>query len=523
MVQCTKLQGKREGIQASGPWSCHDGMPGVASKMTQVPKRYKNLGEFVAFLEKRGELKRIRVPVSPVLEITEITDRVSKSHEHNYALLFEKVHGSDMPLLINAMGSANRMAWALGLTDLEQLRQRMRNLVRLQMPQGFLDTISKLGELSELIRYRPRLVESGPCQEVVYTGAEVNLTRLPVLTCWPGDGGPYITLPMVISRDPKHGTRNVGMYRLQVYDRKTVGMHWQIHKGGAEHQRIAQEQGLERMEVAVAIGCDPACIYAGSAPLPPGIDEIMFAGWLRRERVDMVKCKTINLEVPAQAEIVLEGWVNPHETRLEGPFGDHTGFYSLADHYPVMHVEAMTMRRNPIYATTIVGKPPQEDVWLGKATERLFLPLIQLVLPEVVDYALPPPGTFHNLVVVSIKKRYPGQARKVMYGIWGLMLLSLSKYIWVVDEDVNVHDMDEVLFHVMSNTDPLRDTVFAQGPLDVLDHASDHFAYGSKMGLDATRKNTRFDRFPRDWPEDVRMNNDIVELVTKRWREYGIS
>jgi 4-hydroxy-3-polyprenylbenzoate decarboxylase len=491
--------------------------------MARVPKHYKNLGEFVAFLEKQGDLRRIRAPVSSVLEITEITDRVSKSRDQNYALLFENVRGSDMPLLINAMGTAQRMAWALGLDDLEQLRHRMSNMVRPEVPRGFLATLSKLGELSEVVRYRPRMVESGPCQDVVLTGEEVNLTQLPILTCWPDDGGPYITLPMVISRDPKSGSRNVGMYRLQVYDRNTIGMHWQLHKGGAEHQRVAQEKGTERMEVAVAIGCDPASIYAGSAPLPPGIDEIMFAGWLRHERVDMVKGKTIDLEVPAHAEIVLEGWVDPNETRIEGPFGDHTGFYSLADAYPVMHVQAITMRKNPIYATTIVGKPPQEDVWLGKATERLFLPLIQLVIPEVVDYALPAPGTFHNLVVVSIKKRYPGQARKVMYGMWGLMLLSLSKYIWVVDEDVNVHNMDEVLFHVTSNTDPRRDTVFAEGPLDVLDHAADHFAYGSKMGLDATRKDPRLDRFPRDWPEDICMSPEIVELVTKRWREYGIS
>jgi 4-hydroxy-3-polyprenylbenzoate decarboxylase len=299
-------------------------------------------------------------------------------------------------------------------------------------------------------------------------------------------------------------------------------MHWQIHKGGAEHQREALQRGQRRLEVAVAIGCDPASIYAGSAPLPPGIDEIMFAGWLRRNRVEMVKCKTVNLEVPAHAEIILEGWVDPAEKRVEGPFGDHTGFYSLADLYPVFHVQAITMRKKPIYATTIVGKPPQEDYWLGKATERLFLPLIQLVVPEVVDYSMPAAGVFHNLVVVSIKKRYPGQARKVMSAMWGLMLLSLSKYIWVVDEDVNVHDMDEVLFHVTSNTDPRRDTVIVDGPLDALDHASDYFAYGSKMGIDATRKDPQLDRFQREWPEDLVMAPDIVEMVTKRWKEYKI-
>jgi len=488
----------------------------------RIPKSYKNLSEFVSLLERRGELRRIRTPVSAELEISAITDRVSKSRDANYALLFENVRGYDLPVLINALGSARRMAWALGLNDLEELRQRMANLVRPDIPHGFLATVNKLNELSEVVRYRPKMVDRGPCQEVVYTGAEVNLTRLPILKCWPGDGGPYITLPMVISRDPQRGSRNVGMYRIQVYDRNTVGMHWQIHKGGAEQQRVALEQGQQRMEVAVAIGCDPACMYSGSAPLPPGIDEIMFAGWLRRERVEMVRCKTINLEVPAHAEIVLEGWLDPTEQRLEGPFGDHTGYYSLPDMYPVLHVQAITMRKRPIYATTIVGLPPQEDYWMGKATERLFLPLIQLVVPEVVDYHMPAAGVFHNLVIVSIKKRYPGQARKVMYALWGLMLLSLSKYIWVVDADVNVHDMDEVLFHVTGNTDPTRDVVIAEGPLDALDHAADHFAYGGKMGIDATRKDPRLDHFPREWPEDIRMTPDILTLVERRWKEYGI-
>jgi 4-hydroxy-3-polyprenylbenzoate decarboxylase len=490
--------------------------------MARIPTHFKNLGDFVSFLDRRGELRRIRAPVSAELEITEITDRVSKSRDKNYALLFENVRGYDMPVLINMMGSEKRMAWALGMESLDELRDRIAKVSRPDIPHGFLEAINKVGDLSELVRYRPKTVEEAPCQEVVLTGSEVDLTRLPVLTCWPGDGGPYITLPMVFSRDPKRGSRNVGMYRIQVYDKNTVGMHWQIHKGGAEHQREALQRGQRRLEVAVAIGCDPASIYAGSAPLPPGIDEIMFAGWLRRNRVEMVKCKTVNLEVPAHAEIILEGWVDPAEKRVEGPFGDHTGFYSLADLYPVFHVQAITMRKKPIYATTIVGKPPQEDYWLGKATERLFLPLIQLVVPEVVDYSMPAAGVFHNLVVVSIKKRYPGQARKVMSAMWGLMLLSLSKYIWVVDEDVNVHDMDEVLFHVTSNTDPRRDTVIVDGPLDALDHASDYFAYGSKMGIDATRKDPQLDRFQREWPEDLVMAPDIVEMVTKRWKEYKI-
>jgi 4-hydroxy-3-polyprenylbenzoate decarboxylase len=383
--------------------------------------------------------------------------------------------------------------------------------------------LQKAGELSELLRYRPKTVTSAACQEIVLTGEQVDLNDLPILKCWPEDGGRYITLPLVISRDPLRGTRNVGMYRIQVYDRNTAGMHWQIHKGGTEHQRRALEQGRQRMDVAVALGGSPACIYAGSAPLPPGIDEIMFAGWLGHERVEMVKCKTIDLEVPAHAEIVLEGWVDPAEQRLEGPFGDHTGYYSLADMYPVFHIQAITMRRKPIYPTTIVGLPPQEDYWLGKATERLFLPLMQLVVPEIVDVNMPAEGVFHNLVIVSIKKRFPGQARKVMYALWGLMLLSLSKYIWVVDEDVDVQNLSEVLFHVTSNTDPRRDAVIVEGPLDALDHATDKFAYGAKMGLDATRKRPDLDHFPHDWPNDIRMSPQVVGMVTRRWREYGIS
>jgi 4-hydroxy-3-polyprenylbenzoate decarboxylase len=483
---------------------------------------FTNLGEFVRYLDKHGELKRIKVPVTADLEISAITDRVSKSRDANYALLFENVRGYDMPVLINSMGSERRMSMSLGVDSLEALRHRIASLVQPDVPRGFLETINKLGQLSEVVRYRPRTVESAPCQEVVLLGDKADLTKLPILRCWPGDGGPYITLPMVISRDPVRGNRNVGMYRIQVYDQHTAGMHWQIHKGGTEHQRLAQEQGQRRMDVAVAIGCDPASMYAGSAPLPPGIDEIMFAGWLRRERVEMVKCKTIDLEVPAHAEIVLEGWVDPAEQRLEGPFGDHTGYYSLPDMYPVFHLQAITMRKRPIYATTIVGVPPQEDYWLGKATERLFLPLIQLVVPEVVDYTMPAAGVFHNLVIVSIKKRFPGQARKVIYALWGLMLMSLSKYIWVVDADVDVHNMDEVLFHVTSNTDPLRDLVIGEGPLDALDHAADHFAYGGKMGIDATRKDPTLDRFPREWPEDIRMPQEILDLINKRWREYGI-
>lgn len=487
-----------------------------------IPCNFNDLRDFVNYLEKRGQLKRIKTPVSAELEITEITDRVSKSHDHNVALLFENVQGYDMPVLINALGSAERMAWALGLESLEELRRRMASLIKPEIPRSPVEAMRKASEMSEVLRYRPKTVSSAPCQEVVLQGDKVDLGKLPILKCWPDDGGRYITLPMVISRDPIKGLRNVGMYRIQVYDRNTVGMHWQIHKGGAEQQREALRHNRGRMPVAVAIGSDPASMYAGSAPLPPGIDEIMFAGWLRRSRVEMVKCKTIDLEVPANAEIVLEGYVDVQEKRLEGPFGDHTGYYSLADEYPVMHVTAITRRKRPIYATTIVGYPPQEDYWLGKATERLFVPLMQLVIPEIVDVNMPPEGVFHNVVIVSIRKRFPGQARKVMFGMWGLMLLSLSKFLIVVDEDVDVQDLSAVLFHVASNVDPRRDSVIVDGPLDALDHSSDHFAYGAKMGLDATRKDPRLDRFAREWPQDIKMTPEIEALVDRKWKSYGI-
>jgi 4-hydroxy-3-polyprenylbenzoate decarboxylase len=488
------------------------------------PENFRDLREWIAFLDKRGELKRIKAPVSADLEITEITDRISKlkQGQGNVALLFENVIGHTMPVFINGVGTEQRMAWALGLEKLDDLRERLGSLVKPEVPEGILDKLKKAGELSELLRFRPKTVSSAPCQEVVWTGDQVDLSKIPVLQCWPDDGGRYITLTTVITRDPIKGTRNVGMYRVQVYDKNTVGMHWQIHKGGTEHQREALRQGGVKLPVAVAIGGDYATVYSGSAPLPPGIDEIMLAGWLRRERVEMVPCKTIDLEVPANAEIILEGYVDPAESRLEGPFGDHTGYYSLADQYPVLHVTAITMRKNPIYPTTIVGYPPQEDYWLGKATERLFLPLMQLVVPEIVDINMPPEGTFHNLVVVSIKKKFPGQVRKVIFGLWGLMLMSLTKFIIVVDEDVNVQDMGEVLFHLTSNVDPQRDTVIVEGPLDALDHSASHFAYGNKMGIDATRKRQDIDRFPREWPQDIKMSPEVVERVTKRWREFGL-
>ena len=482
---------------------------------------FKDLREFISHLETQGELRRVTVPVSRDLEISEITDRVSKGPAaENKALLFERVEGFEMPVLINTFGSARRMAWALGVEDLNQLSARIEKLLDLKMPGTFFEKLKKLGDLFDLAKAGPKHVGAAPCQEVTETRSP-SLKSLPVIRCWPKDAGYYLTLPLVFTRDPERGTRNVGMYRLQVFDDQTLGMHWQTHKGSAEHHREAERrQAGKPMEVAIALGADPATIYTGSAPLPPGVDEIVFAGWLRGAGVEMVKCKTIDLEVPAHAEIVLEGFVDPRERRVEGPFGDHTGYYSLARDYPVFHLTAITHRRNPIYPTIIVGRPPQEDYWLGKATERLFLPIIRMLLPEVVDMNMPAEGIFHNLVIVSIKKRYPGQARKVMYALWGLGLLMLAKNIIVVSEHVNVHDLSEVTWRATGNIDPKRDLLIVEGPMDDLDHAALRHRYGGKLGVDATEKGP-LDNVSQDWPDEIVMSDEIKALVSRRWKEYG--
>ena len=481
---------------------------------------FDDLREFVAHLEKHGQLRRVRARVSRDLEIAEITDRVSKGRgESNQALLFEQVEGFDVPVLINVFGSPERMAAALGVEHLSDLSARVAKLLDLRMPGSFFDKLRKLGDLFDVAKAGPKRVRSAPCQEVVETD-QPSLASLPVLRCWPGDAGRYITLPLVFTRDPVTGTRNVGMYRLQVHDERTLGMHWQTHKGSAEHERVAQEQG-KPMEVAIALGGDPVSIYSGSAPLPPGIDEMVFAGWLRGSGVPMVACKTVDLEVPAEAEIVLEGHVDPAERRLEGPFGDHTGYYSLARDYPVFRLKAITRRRQPIYPTTIVGRPPQEDYWLGKATERIFLPIIRLLLPEVVDMNMPAEGVFHNLVIVSIRRRYPGQARKVMYALWGLGLMMLAKNIIVVSEHVDVHNLSEVTWRATGNIDPTRDLLIVDGPSDDLDHASVRHRFGGKLGIDATEKSD-MDAIGQPWPEEIVMSEEIRALVTRRWQEYGL-
>jgi len=486
---------------------------------------FSDLREFVAHLERGGRLRRITVPVSRDLEITEIVDRVSKTRgDGNVALLFQHVEGFDMPLLVNAFGSEDRMASALGVERLDQLGERIAKLLDLRMPGSFLDKLKKLGSLLDVAKAAPRHVGVAPCQEIVET-SNPSLAALPALTCWPGDGGRYITLPGVFTRDPVTGARNVGMYRLQIFDDRTLGMHWQLHKGGAEHQHKALMAGqgapATTMPVAIALGGDPAMMYAASAPLPPGIDEVVFAGWLRGGGVELVKCRTVDLEVPAHAEIVLEGYVDPAERRREGPFGDHTGYYSLARDYPVFHLTAVTRRARPIYPTTIVGRPPQEDYWLGKATERIFLPVMKLMLPEIVDVNMPAEGVFHNLVIVSIRKRYPGQARKVMTALWGMGLMMLAKTIVVVSEHVNVHDLSEVAWRATGNVDPKRDLMILEGPMDDLDHSALRHRYGGKLGVDATDKGP-MDDLGQPWPEEIRMSDDVRDRVTRRWKDYGL-
>ena len=473
----------------------------------------KDLREWVKELEKAGELRRVTTTVDAHLEITEITDRVSK--DGGPALLFTDVAGSRLPVLINQFGTDRRMCMALGTESLDALGARIETLMDLQPPQGVVAKMKALGKLRELASFSSKMVKDGPCQEVWLD--EPDLDLLPILTCWPDDGGPYITLPLVFSRDPVTGARNCGMYRIQKVDKRTAMMHWQIHKDGAAHLRDSQG----RVPVAVVIGSHPATTYSATAPLPPGIDEMIFAGFLRGKSVEMVKCRTVDLEVPAEAEIVLEGYVDANDLRPEGPFGDHTGFYTPVDDYPTFHLTGMSMRRDAIYSTTIVGPPPMEDFFLGKATERLFLPIIRMTLPDLVDMNLPLEGVFHNCAIVSVRKRYPGHAKKLMSAIWGLGLLSLSRCVIVVDHDVDVQDVSAVAFQAFSNVDAGRDMLVVEGPVDALDHAAPYFAYGSKVGFDATRK-WQGEGLVRPWPDAIVMSEDVRALVDRRWAEYGI-
>jgi 4-hydroxy-3-polyprenylbenzoate decarboxylase len=526
---------------------------------------YNDLREWIAALDRAGELKRIKTEVDPVLEIAEITDRVSKRGDGRGvtggpALLFERPRGHSIPLLINQFGSQRRMRMALEVDSLDEIANRIRQFMDVKSPQGFLDKVKMLPMLAEMGKFFPKTVSTGPCKENIRKD-KFDLNHLPILQCWPKDAGRFITLPCVITRDPKTGKRNVGMYRMQVYDGQTTGMHWQRQKIGAEHYREMLRRATEdphprhsshiqahssvdimartsggsvipdgempkgKMDVAVAIGTDPAITFSAIVPAPPDIEEYLIAGFLRQKPVELVKCETVDLEVPASAEIVLEGHVNLDELRTEGPFGDHTGFYSLEDLYPVFHLTCVTHRNDPVYATTIVGKPPQEDAYMGKAVERVFLPLMKLTVPELVDINLPIEGVFHNLMIVSIRKSYPGQARKVMNAIWSLGQAMFTKCIIVVDEDVNVQDIGEVTLKALNNIDPERDIQFTLGPVDSLDHASRLPNFGSKMGVDATRKWTT-EGFMRPWPDEILMNEKTKALVDSKWKalakELGI-
>ena len=473
-----------------------------------------DLRDWIALLEREGELVRVDTEVDPDLEITEINDRVVKSG--GPALLFENVKGSRHPLLINQFGTERRMAMAFGVERLDDIAARLGDLLEMQPPQGLVEKVRGLKKLKSIADSRPRSVRSGPVHDVVLTGDDVDLDLLPIQRCWPGDPAPFITLPAVITKDPRTGVRNVGMYRMQKVDSRTTYMHWQIHKDGRADYLAADG----KIEVAVALGLDPVTAYSASAPLPKHIDEFMLAGFLRGEAVELVQAKTVDLEVPANAEIVLEGTIEKDEVGLEGPFGDHTGYYTAPEPFPVFRLSAITMRRDAIYPSIVVGKPPQEDAWLGKATERIFLPAIRMTVPEIVDYDLPVSGAFHNCVIVSIRKAFPGHAQKVMHAIWGLGMLSLSKSVVVVDEWVNVHDYGEVFFTVGANVDPKRDVLLTEGPLDHLDHAPTQQFYGGKIGIDATHKGEL--EGTREWPELIEMTPEVRALVDRRWSEYGI-
>lgn len=485
---------------------------------------YDSLGEFIKRLDAAGELRRIKRPVSPYLEITEIADRAMKMPGGGPALLFENVVGSKFPLAINLFGSRRRISWALGADDLEDIAAQISALTKLpgDIPPSLLGKLQLLPQLAPLAKISPKLISTSfaPCQEVVKIGDDVNLDELPILHCWPDDGGPYITLPLVFTKDEGTGKRNVGMYRIQKQGRRETGMHWQRHKVGSRHFANFEAKGRD-IPVAIVLGGDPALTYAATAPLPDDIDEMVFAGFLRKRPVELVRCKTIDMDVPADAEFVIEGVVPAGVRRREGPFGDHTGYYSLADDYPIFRVTAITHRRNAVYPCTIVGPPPMEDKYLGLATERLFLPLVKLFVPEILDYHLPAEGAFHNLALVKIRKRYPGHAHKVMHALWGLGQMMFTKCIVVFDEDVDVQNPAEAVWRAFANIDPERDITFVKGPIDVLDHASPLMAFGSKMGVDATKK-WPDEGFAREWPDVLTMPSEIKAKVDAYWKSLGI-
>ena len=477
---------------------------------------YRSFGKFIEALEQAGELKRVALPVDTDLLIAAWADREMKSPGGGKALLFEQpiVDGakSEFPVAINTMGSRRRIAMALGRESADEIAQEIQLILKAKPPTDLREGFALLKQGIHLLHARPKQVKEGACQEIVHKiDNQFSLADLPILKCWPKDGGRFITLPNVHTRDPETGARNVGVYRMQIYDKRTTGMHWQIHKVGARHGKRYYERG-ERMPVAVTLGGDPVYTFAATAPLPDGLDEILFAGFLRKRSIELVHCKTIDVDVPADVDFVLEGYVQPGEMRPEGPFGDHTGFYTALEDYPVFHLTAITHRRDAVYPTTIVGVPPMEDYYLGDASVRIFLPVFKMNFPEIVDMTLPPEGVFHNLVFVSIRKQYPYQAFKIMHGLWGMGQMMFSKYIVDVDEDCNVHNTSEVLFRLCANTDPARDTTFIKNPSDSLDHAPSEQNIGSHMGFDATSK-LPGENYHRSWPELLKMTDEAQKLV----------
>ena len=480
---------------------------------------YASFRDFLGTLERAGELKRIAEPVDTELVISEWADREMKSPGGGKALLFEQatIDGktSKFPVAINTMGSRKRMAMALGRDSIDDVAQEIQLILKAKPPTDLREGFTLLKQGIHLLHARPKSVRDAACQEIVHRidngGANFSLRDLPIIQCWPKDGGRFITLPQVHTRDPESGARNVGCYRMQIFDERTTAMHWQVHKVGARHGKVYYERG-ERMPVAVTLGGDPALSFAATAPLPDGLDEILFAGFLRRKSIEMVKCKTIDLEVPADVDFVLEGYVQPCEMRPEGPFGDHTGYYTAIEDYPVFHLTAITHRKDAVYPTTIVGIPPMEDFYMGDASVRIFLPVFKMNFPELVDMTLPAEGVFHNLVFVSIRKQYPYQAFKVMHGLWGMGQMMFSKYIVVVDEDCDVHNTSEVLFRLCANTDPARDTTVIKNPSDSLDHAPSEQNIGSHMGFDATRK-LPGENYHRQWPELLKMTDEVKKIV----------
>ncbi|WP_449245894.1 menaquinone biosynthesis decarboxylase [Desulfarculus baarsii] len=481
----------------------------------------QSMGQFVNDLEKRGWLRRIAEEVDPFLEVTALCDPVMKAG--GPALLFEKTKGGGRPIAINLFGSRQRMAAALGVERLEDVAARIRAMMEMEIPDGLWAKVrSALPKLKQLAAFKPKEVKNAPCQEVILEGARASLDILPILTCWPGDAGPFITLPQVITADPQTGRQNIGMYRMQKFGPQTTGMHWHRHKGGAAHLAKARALG-QKLPVAVALGGPPATTYAACAPLPEAVDELMFSGFLLESPLRVTKAVSCDLLVPAEAEAVIEGYVDPAEPmRVEGPFGDHTGFYSLEDKYPVFHVTHITHRKDFIYPATIVGRPPMEDFYLGLATERIFLPLLQAVLPEVVDYHMPAEGVFHNLVFVAIDKQYPGHAFKVMNALWGTGQMMFAKVLVIVDKHVNVQDPQEAWWEALNHIDPQRDVLFTRGPADALDHAAQLPWLHSKMGLDGTRK-TADEGFHRPWPERVEMTPEVQKKALDKLKKWGLA